>query len=84
MTDIHADAPEKDVTRPADRAGIARLDGRIDRSEDRFLQAFAEIRGEIAGLRKDVQKLARWQWTAAGAAGLAVIVVSAALRFWSG
>ena len=51
MTDIHADAPAKDVTRPADRGDIARLDGRIDRSEerteDRIARAIEGIRAEI-------------------------------------
>ncbi len=99
MTDIHADGPAEEVTRPADRADIARLDGRIDRSEDRFMQAFAEMRAEfrdgigkvqasVDKLRKDVQSLNKWKWVAAGVAGLAVVsapvIAAAILRAWPG
>ncbi len=102
MTDIHADAPAEDKTRPADRADIDRVDRRIDRvdvridrSEDRLAQAFAELKADIRAefakmqssvdeVKKDVQALNKWKWAAAGAAGLAVIVVSSVLRFWPG
>ncbi len=95
MTDIHADGPAEDVTRPADRADIDRLDGRIDRSVDAMRAEAradraetraearadrAETRAEIVGLRKDLSRLERVQWTTAGAVALAVAV----FRFWPG
>ncbi len=57
MTDIHADAPAEDVTCPADRDDIARLDGRIDRSEDRFLRTVSEIRADIGRVQASVDEV---------------------------
>ncbi len=68
MTDVHADAPAKDATRPVDRADIERVerrieraDGRIDRTEDRIARAVegirAEMRADRAAIQADIGKV---------------------------
>ncbi len=113
MTDIHADGPPEDVTRPADRADIARLDGRIDRSGERTERLIETIRAEMRAdraemradqaemrsefrdgigrvqasvdeLRKDVQSLNKWKWSATAIVGAAVVIAAAILRVWPG
>ncbi len=67
---------------------VYRIDLGIDRSKDRFLQAFSELKTGIGKVQASVEALNKSKSAAAGIVGLAVVaapvIVLLMVHIWSG